>query len=148
MRAWVANSRYRRDWALRTLYREILSRIDDPVIAVLGLAYKQDTHSIKNSPSIALLEHLKLFRVRVFDPVVVAAAAPNPHRHGANSELDACEGADALVVMTPWSQFAKLDPVDIAKKLRGKVVLDPYAVLNAAACRIAGLDYRTLGMQY
>ena len=147
VRAWVANSRYRRDWALRTLYREILSRMDDPVIAVLGLAYKQDTHSIKNSPSIALLDQLKPFRVRVFDPVVAAAAAPNPRRHGAASELEACEGADALVVMTPWSQFAKLDPVDIAKKLRGKVVLDPYAVLKAAACRIAGLDYRTLGMQ-
>jgi len=147
VRAWIANSRYRRDWALRTLYREILSRLDDPVIAVLGLAYKQDTHSTKNSPSIALLEHLMPFRVRVFDPVVAAVAAPNPRRHGAISELDACEGADVLVVMTPWSQFAKLDPVDIAKKLRGKVVLDPYAVLKAEACRVAGLDYRTLGMQ-
>lgn len=147
VRAWVANSRYRRDWALRTLYCEILSRTHDPVIAVLGLSYKQDTHSTKNSPSIALLEYLKPFRVRVFDPVVPASAAPNPHCHGATSELEACEGADALVVMTPWSQFAKLDPADIAKKLRGKVVLDPYAVLKAGACRIAGLDYRTLGMQ-
>ncbi|MDA1330197.1 MAG: nucleotide sugar dehydrogenase [Chloroflexi bacterium] len=147
VRAWIANSLHRRDWAFRTLHREILSRIDDPVIAVLGLAYKQDTHSTKNSPAIALLEQLKPFRVRVFDPVVPASAAPNPRRYGATSELEACEGADALVVMTPWSQFAKLDPADIAKKLRGKVVLDPYAVLKAAACRIAGLDYRTLGMQ-
>lgn len=148
VRAWVANSRHRRDWALRTLYREILSRVNDPVIAVLGLAYKQGTHSTKNSPSIALIEHLKPFRVRVFDPVVPASAAPNLRCHGAASELEACEGADALVVMTPWSQFAKLDPVDIAKKLRGKVVLDPYAALKAAACRIAGLNYRTLGMQF
>lgn len=147
VRAWVANSHYRRDWALRTLYREILSRVNDPVIAVLGLAYKQDTHSTKNSPSIALLEHLKPFRVRVFDPVVPASAAPNLRCHGAASALEACEGADALVVMTPWSQFAKLDPVGIAKKLRGKVVLDPYAALKAAVCRTAGLDYRTLGTQ-
>lgn len=147
VRAWIANSRYRCDWALRTLYREILLRIDDPVIAVLGLAYKQDTHSIKNSPSIALLEYLKPFRVRVFDPVVPASAAPNLRLHDAASELEACDGADALVVMTSWRQFAKLDPIDIAKKLRGKVVLDPYAVLKAAACRIAGLDYRTLGTQ-
>lgn len=147
VRAWVANSRYRRDWALRTLYREILSRIEDPVIAVLGLAYKQDTHSIKNSPSIALLEHLQPFRVRVFDPVVPASSAPHLRCHGAESELEACEGADALIVMTPWSRFAKLDPVDIAKNLRGKVVLDPYAVLKAEACRVAGLDYHTLGMQ-
>ncbi len=147
VRAWVANSCHRRDWALRTLYRETLSRVDDPVIAVLGLAYKQDTHSTKSSPSLALLEHLKPFRVRVFDPVVPASAVPNPRCHAAKSELDACEEADALVVMTPWQQFSRLDAAEIALRLRGKTVLDPYAVLNAVTCRTAGLNYLTLGVQ-
>ncbi len=147
VRAWVVNSRHRRDWALRTLYREILSKTDDPVIAVLGLAYKQDTHSTKNSPSIALLKHLKPFHVRVFDPVVPAAAVPNPRCYGAASEFDACDGADVLAVMTPWQQFGKLDPVRIAQRLRGKTVLDPYAVLNVTACHAAGLNYLTLGVQ-
>jgi UDPglucose 6-dehydrogenase len=145
VRAWIANSRHRRDWTLRTLHREVLSRVDDPVIAVLGLAYKQDTHSTKNSPSIALLECLGAFRVRVFDPVVPATAAPNPNSHGAGSELEACEGADVLVVMTPWAQFSKLDPREIARRLRGRIVLDPYAVFKATACRGAGLAYHTLG---
>jgi UDPglucose 6-dehydrogenase len=145
VRAWIANSRHRRDWALRTLWRTVLSRIDDPVIAVLGLAYKQDTHSTKNSPSIALLSSLAPFEVRVFDPVVAASEAPNPRKHGARSELEACDGADALVVMTPWPQFGKLDPAAITGRLRGKVLLDPYAVMSAAACRRAGLQYHTLG---
>ena len=147
VRAYTVNSHHRRDWVLRTLYREILSRKDDPVIAVLGLAYKQDTHSTKNSPSISLLEHLKLFRVRVFDPVVSPSVVPNLRCHCAKSELDACEGADVLVVMTPWQQFASLDLIDIAQRLHGKAVLDPYAVLNGAACRAAGLRYLTLGVQ-
>jgi UDPglucose 6-dehydrogenase len=114
---------------------------------VLGLAYKQDTHSTKNSPSLALLAHLAPFRVRVFDPVVPASAIPNPRCHAATSELDACEGADALAIMTPWVQFGKLDPAQIAGRLRGRLVLDPYAVLKAAACRAAGLQYHTLGMK-
>lgn len=145
VRAWIANSRHRRDWVLRALERELLSKMDDPVIAVLGLAYKQDTHSTKNSPSLALLEHLKPYRVRVYDPVVPASAAPNSRRHGAASELEACEGADALAIMTPWAQFAKLAPTDIAKQLHGKLVLDPYALLDATTCRAAGLAYMTLG---
>ena len=145
VRAWIANSRHRRDWALHTLQRELLSKVEDPVIAVLGLAYKQDTHSVKNSPSLALLEHLKPFRVRVYDPVVPASVVSNPRCHGAQSELEACEGADALVIMTPWGQFAKLDPAQVAGKLRGKRVLDPYAVLKAEACAAAGLAYMTLG---
>lgn len=145
VRAWIANSRHRRDWPFRTLERELLSKSADPVIAVLGLAYKQDTHSIKNSPSLALLENLGRYKVRVFDPVVPASVVSNPQCHGANSELEACEGADALVVMTPWSQFAQLDPADIARRLRGRLLLDPYAVLNPAQCAAAGLHYATLG---
>jgi UDPglucose 6-dehydrogenase len=146
VRAWVANSRHRRDWALRTLYRTVLAKVEDPVIAVLGLAYKQDTHSIKNSPSLALLQHLGPFQVRVFDPVVPASAAPNPRCHGGTSELDACEGADVLAIMTPWPQFSRLSAAQIANKLKGKVVIDPYAVLKGADCRAAGLDYHTLGV--
>ena len=49
--------------------------------------------------------------------------------------------------MTPWQQFSKLDPAKIAQHLRGKTVLDPYATLNVAACRVAGLNYLTLGVQ-
>lgn len=145
VRAWIANSRHRRDWPLRVLQQELLPKVSDPVIAVLGLAYKQDTHSTKNSPSLALLDHLKAYRVRVYDPVVPASAAAHPRCHGATSELDACLGADALVVMTPWPQFAKIALPEVAKQLRGKLVLDPYALLDAAACRAAGLVYMTLG---
>jgi len=145
VRAWFANSRYRRDWALGTLHREVLSKVEDPLVAVLGLAYKQDTHSTKNSPSITLLEALKPFRVRVFDPVVPASVAPNERCYAAKDALEACEGADALALMTPWAQFGELAPAEIAKRMRGRVVLDPYGVLDLAACRAAGLHRHTLG---
>lgn len=145
VRAWIANSCHRRDWALRVLMQELLPKVDDPVIAVLGLAYKQDTHSTKNSPALTLLEHLKPYRVRVYDPVVPASAASNPRCYGADSELEACDGADALVIMTPWKQFTSLDPFAVARRLRGKLVLDPYAQMNSIACRNAGLTYMTLG---
>ena len=69
----------------------------------------------------------------------------HPRAQGTKSELEACEGADALVVMTPWAQFSKIDADTVAKRLRGKVVLDPYAVLDERAWRRAGLDYHRLG---
>ena len=147
VRAWIANSRHRRDWALNELHESVLSKLEDPLIAVLGLAYKQDTRSTKNSPSLALLAHLTSSRVRVFDPVVPASELAHPRCHAATSELDACEGADALAIMTPWAQFGALDPARIAKKMRGKLLLDPYAVLKAPACVAAGLEYRTLGLK-
>lgn len=144
--AWTSNSHHRRNWVLRTIHSEAIQRCDDPVIAVWGLAYKQDTDSTKNSPSIALLENLGPFQVRVFDPVVPASAAPNSRCHAAESAYEACEGADVLAAMTPWQQFSELDPREVAKLMRGRVVLDPYQVLEAAAWRDAGLAYHTLGV--
>ncbi len=144
--SFVANSAHRKDWALRTLHEAVLAKAPDATIAVLGLAYKENTHSVKNSPSLALIRQLGPWRLKVFDPVVPASAAPHPAAVGAKSALEAVENADALAIMTPWPQFRELSCAAIARAMRGKLVLDPYRVLDGAAARKAGLDYRTLGV--
>jgi len=55
--AWLRNSRYRRDWPLRQLREKVLGGAD-PVIGILGVTYKENTHSIKNSPAVALIKAL------------------------------------------------------------------------------------------
>lgn len=146
VRAWIGNSRHARDWALRTLQRTVFDTIKDPLIAVLGLAYKENTHSTKNSPSLALLAQIQDRRVVVHDPVVPASVVSHPALQSAGSPLACCQGADALVIMTPWPQFRTLAPATIAAALRGRIVIDPYAVLDHAACRAAGLSVYTLGV--
>jgi UDPglucose 6-dehydrogenase len=144
--AFVANSAHRKDWALRTLQEALLARSPKATIAILGLAYKENTHSVKNSPSLALIQHLGPWPLRVFDPVVPATAAPHSTITGTTSALEAAQDADALVVMTAWPEFRSLSITDLAKAMRGRLVLDPYRVLDGAAARAAGLDYRTLGV--
>lgn len=144
VRAFVANSAYRRDWALRTL-RATLPPGDDRVLAVLGLAYKEDTASTKNSPSLALLGALPDLSVRAFDPAVAAQPEFHPRLAQAADPLDACAGADALAVMTPWREFRGLDPAALASRMRGRLVLDPYRVLDGAAFRASGFAYHALG---
>jgi len=144
--AWIANSRHRRDWTWRTLERSVLTRTPNPAIAVLGLAYKENTHSTKNSPSFAFIRHLTHFPLKVFDPAVKASAAPHPQARGAISALEACRDADVVAIMTPWPEFRRLDPSAIVSVMRGREVLDPYAVLNAAECARAGLVHHTLGV--
>lgn len=145
VRAWQANSRYRRDWVLRTLHARVLADKPDAKLAVLGLAYKENTNSTKNSPSLALLSALAPFAVAGYDPVVSPEPAWHPRLRKAVSALDACEGADALMVMTPWPQFKQLQPQDVACRLRGRVVIDPFRCLDSAACKTAGLLHVVLG---
>ncbi len=143
--ACMRNSHHCRDWVLRTLHEHVLGVRPDAAIGILGLAYKENTDSTKNSPSLALLTHLTPWRVQVYDPVVSAAAVRQQNAVGAKSALEAARGMDALVIMTPWPEFQKLSPTQLAKILRGRTVIDPYRVLNGTAVVAAGLDYFTLG---
>jgi UDPglucose 6-dehydrogenase len=128
------------------LHDEVLTRKADALIAVLGLAYKENTHSTKNSPSLALISTLAPWRLKVYDPVVSASAAAHPRAQGAASALAAAEGVDALAIMTPWPAFRELKPADLARVMAGRTVLDPYRVLDGRAVAAAGLDYLTLGV--
>jgi UDPglucose 6-dehydrogenase len=145
--ALLVNSAHRRDWALRVLHEALLSTSTavEPRIGILGLAYKENTDSVKNSPSLALISHLASVPLQVFDPRVAVSAARHPAVVAAPTALDAARGVDALAIMTPWPQFGELSAAAIAAVMRGRLVLDPYRVLDAAASRAAGLDYRTLG---
>lgn len=146
IKAFVSNSAYRKDWVLRVLHKTVLSEIAEPRLGVLGLAYKENTHSVKNSPSLALIGNLRPWALQVYDPVVPATAANHPSVTGAKSALEAAAGVDALAIMTPWPEFRGLSCADLAKTMRGRLVLDPYRVLDPVAARAAGLDYRTLGV--
>jgi UDPglucose 6-dehydrogenase len=145
IKGFVANSRHRKDWALRTLHAALLANAPQASIGVLGLAYKENTHSVKNSPALALIRELAAWPIRAFDPVVPATAASHPKIIAAKSALDAAQGVDALAIMTPWPEFRGLSCAAVAKAMKGRLVLDPYRVLDPAAARTAGLAYRTLG---
>jgi UDPglucose 6-dehydrogenase len=144
VKAWLANSAHRKDWTWQVLRSHALKANAAAKITVLGLAYKENTHSIKNSPSLALLTHLKGLSVTVHDPVVSASVAPATT--GAADPLTAAQGADVLVIATPWPQYRELCPADIVRAMSGRDVLDPYRVLDGDACVAAGLTYYTLGM--
>jgi UDPglucose 6-dehydrogenase len=137
VKAWVANSRHRRDWAARKIREVLLAKNPQAAVAVWGLAYKENTNSVKNSPSLATIAQLQGSALRTHDPVVPGATDKDP--------LDAARGADALMILTPWPQYRRIDPAAIAAAMRGRIVLDPYAVLDRGAAAAAGLDLHTLG---
>ena len=138
--AWFANSAHRKDWTWRTLEGAADA---DARIAVLGLAYKENTHSTKNSPALALLDHLEGRRVRVHDPVVPSSVVP--FAEGAETPLACAKGADVLVIATPWPEYKALAPADLARTMAGRVIIDPYRMLDGESAARAGFEYHTLG---
>ena len=113
------------------------------VIAVLGLAYKENTHSTKNSPSLRLLSHLEGRNVRVHDPVVPAKIAA--FAQGCASAMDCVQNADVVVLVTPWPEYRDLSIEAMAQAMRGRTMIDPYRLLDGERARAAGFTYHTLG---
>lgn len=145
VRAWVANSRHRRDWAARTVRAVLLDANPGATVAIWGLAYKENTRSTKNSPSLATIAQLPDVRLRLHDPAVPAAAAARRDAETASDPLAVAAGADALMILTPWPEYRTIAPNKIARALRGRAVIDPYGVLDLEAATNAGLDVYTLG---
>lgn len=137
VKAWVANSRRRRDWAARKIREVLLDANPQATVAVWGLAYKENTHSVKNSPSLATIAQLKGIALRLHDPVVPGSTETDP--------VAVARGADALMILTPWPEYRRIAPAEVAAAMRGRIVLDPYKVMDGRAAKAAGLRIHTLG---
>ena len=142
--SWISNSKYRKNWAWQKLNEIVLTKNAEPSIGLLGLAYKENTHSIKNSPAIALLEKIKDKQVIAYDPAVGDdLGGINISR--ARTAVEVLEGADVLLVMTPWPEFRNIPTFEVAVKMKGKIVIDPYGIFNETELIENGFQYVTLG---
>jgi UDPglucose 6-dehydrogenase len=141
---WQDGSRHRRDWVLRELHRRLLSDVPSPTIGIWGLAYKADTASTRNSPALALIHDLSVARIQAYDPQ--ATIDPSElHVQQMRSAIEACRGADALAVMTPWQEFKAVPLAHVKAVMRGRLVLDPFNILDRSECAFHGLRHCCLG---
>ena len=147
VRAWINNSQHRKSWVARTLQQALTGKKSNSTVAVWGLAYKENTHSTKNSASISTILQLRDVRLRVFDPIVSWKNEWHSKTHVCSSELEALDGADALIIMTQWPQFKNIDPLEIVKRMKGRLVLDPHSILPIGFAEEHGIDLHTLGRQ-
>lgn len=117
-------------------------------VAVLGAAFKPDSDDVRDSPSLNVAGQLQLqgATVNVFDPKAMDnARALFPTLNYATSAMEACCGADVLLVLTEWADFRDLDPSALARVVRTAAVLDGRNCLDARAWCDAGWTYRALG---
>jgi UDPglucose 6-dehydrogenase len=129
--------------------RETLDgELDGRTIAMLGLSFKPETDDIREAPALDIVRalHEGGARVRAYDPVAMKNAEP----HIAPAVLckdayEACDGADALVLMTEWNQFRMLDLERIKRLLRRPLVVDLRNVYEPGPMRAAGFEYACVG---
>lgn len=117
-------------------------------IAVLGAAFKPESDDVRDSPALNVAGLLQLngATVNVYDPQALDNSRRIfPTLNYATSVLDACDRADAVLVLTEWREFIDLDPETLAAKVRAKVVVDGRNCLDVDRWRAAGWQVHCLG---
>lgn len=129
--AYIRNSRYRKNWPLRVFYEEVMPKLlNIPKLGFLGVTYKENTHSIKNSPSIQLMSKLKNFDSFAYDPQVSVLPEALSTIFIADKEEEVINNAEVLFIMTPWPQFKKISERVFYEAKNLKFIVDPYSVLE------------------
>ncbi len=120
-------------------------------IALWGLAFKPDTDDMREAPSRVIVAALlaRGARIVAYDPVAMDEArrifAGESAVAFAASPLAACDGADALVVVTEWQEFRSPDFAELRRRLATGLVFDGRNLYPPAAVRAAGLEYVGIG---
>ena len=129
--------------------RYFSDNLADRTIAVWGLSFKPGTDDIREAPSLVLLDRLLEAgcRIRVHDPV----AQDNVRaRYGDrlayfDHHYDAVEGADALAIVTEWSEFRNPDFSYLKHKMKSPVIFDGRNLYDPKKVQQAGITYHCIG---
>jgi UDPglucose 6-dehydrogenase len=131
--------------------QELLGDMNGKTVALLGLAFKENTDDIRESPSLAIAASLieRGAAIRAYDPVAMPPSAlAMPEILMCANAYDAAEGADAVVIGTPWNEFKQLDMERLRDLLVQPVMVDGRNMYDPARMKELGFRYRGVGRGY
>ena len=124
--------------------------IDNPKIAVLGLAFKNGTDDCRESPAIEIVSELvnRKYSVFAYDPKAMKNAETliSSKITYCQSAYEAVENADVLAILTEWEEFKKLDLNKIASLMKNKTIIDCRNMLDKQEALSLDFNYQGIGI--
>jgi UDPglucose 6-dehydrogenase len=133
------------------MVEKIKERVGDlrgKTIGILGLSFKPNTNDIRESSSVAIIQGLLNMgaKIRAFDPAAMEEAkAVFPQLEYGEDAYDVAKGCDALVLVTEWNQFRRLDLHRIKSLLKSPIFIDLRNVYDPEQMKRLGFNYCGIG---
>jgi UDPglucose 6-dehydrogenase len=128
--------------------RAELGNLEERTIGVLGLAFKPNTDDLREAPAIEIIHLLQSegARVKAYDPAATEAARDMlPGVELCTDAYSVAEGADALLLLTQWSEFRRLDLPRVAQSMRYPLVVDGRNLYDPNDMVARGFKYLAIG---
>jgi UDPglucose 6-dehydrogenase len=126
-----------------------LGPLKGKTIAIWGLAFKPKTDDMREAPAVVLINTLieKGAKVQAFDPeaMKVARGLFGSKISYASKSYEALRGADALAIVTEWSEFREPDFARMRKLMRQPVIFDGRNLYDPKQIREHGFTYHSIG---
>lgn len=118
-------------------------------LGVLGLAFKGGTDDIRESPALFLVQALlqEGSKIAAYDPAAMERTQEvmSSGITFAGSPYDAARGADALLILTEWEEFASLDLNRLRQELKYPIVIDGRNLYDPEMMAAEGFTYYSVG---
>ena len=130
--------------------RTVLKTLNGKTIGILGLAFKPNTDDIREAPSLDIIHQLVAegANVRAHDPIAI----PNAQQAMREICVEFIEdvyllahNADALVLVTEWDLYHRLELRKLAKQMKSPILIDGRNVISPQEARNAGFHYLCVG---
>ncbi len=130
------------------LVRSQLKKIEGKNIAALGLAFKPDTDDMRSAPAIDILTQLVAegAKIKAYDPWAMPEA--KKHIKGityAKTAYDACQNADAVLILTEWREFRDMDLKRLKRTVKLPLIIDGRNVYDPVEMKKNGFKYFSIG---
>ena len=124
------------------------NNLEGKVIAVLGLAFKQETDDVRESPAIEIIAsiHDKGGIIKAYDPIANDSMKEIfPALDYKSNWHEAVEGCDAAVIMTEWNEFRSLDLEKLKNLMSQPVILDTRNILSVSELKRLEFKFDNVG---
>jgi UDPglucose 6-dehydrogenase len=137
-----------RERMVEKIRRAVGGDLSGKTIAVLGLSFKPETDDMRDAPAVDIIAGMQKggAQVRAFDPVAMEAASRVLRDvRFCGDAYEACEGADAVVIVTEWNQFRMLELERVRASVKRPVLVDLRNVYEPGPMAKAGFEYHSVG---
>jgi UDPglucose 6-dehydrogenase len=117
-------------------------------VAVWGLAFKPNTDDVRFAPALSIIRLLQTegAQIQAYDPEAMEKARKEiPDITYCHDAYEAAQGADAVLLLTEWEEFQKLDWTRLATLVERRLIIDGRNALSRGDMVSNGFHYIGIG---